>query len=154
TALWGGIITGRAAGGCPAPNALPPWPTLPDAGAARDSLVQITENWLGGVPRRTGCPGRGGEPPATLSRLDRPGSVLGFCVTAVPAKRLLRAGHAGEVPRITHVASYPRWRPTVLPSEAMGNVARTRTAGWERSHCSMAWLRAKGERQRIGRGRV
>jgi len=42
----------------------------------------------------------------------------------------------------------------VLPSEAMGNVARTRTAGWERSHCSMAWLRAKGERQRIGRGRV
>src|SRR5262249_44540497 len=41
--------------------------TLPDARAARDSLVQITENWLGGVPRRTGCPGRGGEPPVTVS---------------------------------------------------------------------------------------
>ena len=46
-------------------------PALPDAGAARDSLVHITENWLGGVPRwpprRTGCPGRGGEAPDTLS---------------------------------------------------------------------------------------
>src|SRR5262245_49719692 len=34
--------------------------------------------------------------------------------------------------------------PTVLPPETRGNVARTRTAGWERSHCATPWLRAKG----------
>src|SRR5262245_41169840 len=50
-ALWGGMITGRAARGCPTPDALPPLPTLPDAGAARDGPVLKTENGLGGVPR-------------------------------------------------------------------------------------------------------
>src|SRR5262245_10439170 len=64
--------------------------TLTSAGAARDSLVHITENWLGGVARRTGCPGRGGEPPDTLSGLNRRGSVLGYCVTAVPGHPIRR----------------------------------------------------------------
>src|SRR5262245_62288092 len=90
TALWGGMITGRAARGCPTSDELPPWPTLPDAGAARDGPVLKTENGLGGVPRwpprRTGCPGRGGEAPVTLSGRDRGGSVLGLCVTALPRR--------------------------------------------------------------------
>ena len=64
----------------------------------------------------------GGEPPVMLSRRDRRGSVLGYCVTAVPAKRPLRAGHAGGVLRSTHVASYhlyERFQPD-LPAGKKG----------------------------------
>src|SRR5262249_34343796 len=98
------------------------------AGPLARQDVQVEE-----ANRRSRCP-----------TLDRRDSVLGCCVPAVSAKGPLRAGHAGGVQRITHVASYPRWMPTVLPPETMGNVTRTRTAGWERSHCSTPWLRAKG----------
>src|SRR5262245_61660131 len=42
------------------------------------------------------------------------------------------------------MVSYQTWMPMVLPPETMGSVERTRTDGWERSHCSSPWLRAKG----------
>src|SRR5262249_28260933 len=90
------VRSAQQAGGRTVCRALLTAVNLPDAGADRDSPVLKTENWLRGVPGcplgRAGVPVRAAYPPVTLSSLDRRGSVLGFCVTAVPQRpnRLFR----------------------------------------------------------------